>query len=408
VSLARLTAATKERFAAFLGTSEYSPPSRGWVLYFSGSNGREGACVERRGDSLNTACNQGRQIQGRPPILDLEFRQQQGVAPAVDGPIDHAYYAAVRAGRALPSPGLLDREGAHPLAQVRERPVRRRTQPPGLGQHLGRGNVVRVPLNQECDLPGLGAHTVRQDFVSAVQARQPWRGGQGPGRPQHSVEHKREPRLGVPAAQLEFGGQAPTVLAQLVRHHPVAIEAPVAVVHHFLARPGVVLGKQVHVQRGMLRLRRGDRHLQAPQKGLVRGIRRPCIVHREGILALGQTRRRDASLESQRRQKERVRARALDRSEVALAQQREPGAGGENTAWRLFRTEGFEAHRDSPNSCRTVALLSHRGHCSSATTWNNSGGSPWIQGIYLDLARAANEKLSRTMHFLILSKKLIS
>ncbi len=62
MSLARLAAATKERLSAFLVTSEYSPPSCGWVLFFSVSNGHERARVEMgRGDRLDTAWNQGMQ-----------------------------------------------------------------------------------------------------------------------------------------------------------------------------------------------------------------------------------------------------------------------------------------------------------------------------------------------------------
>ena len=62
MSLARLAAATKEGLSEFLVVSEYVPPSCGWVLFLSVSNGQERARVEMgRGDSLDIAWSQGMQ-----------------------------------------------------------------------------------------------------------------------------------------------------------------------------------------------------------------------------------------------------------------------------------------------------------------------------------------------------------
>ena len=270
------------------------------------------------------------QIQGGPPALDLECRHQQGLPPAVDAPLDHACDPAMRVGLALPAPGFRDRERAHPFAGTRMLPVHCRTQGFGLRQHLGWIGLAWVPLDQEVDPLALGTHAVLQRIVAAVQAQQQRRRGQCPRRRQYPIEHKAEPQLAVLAAGLQFGGQAPAFLPQIGRHHPITVEALVGVAHAFLARPRVVLRKQVHVQRDMPRRQRRDRYLHALQKGLVRAVEGARIVHREGIHALAQTCRRNAPLEPQRRQEVRIGTRALGRFQVALAQRQQPEVGGQH------------------------------------------------------------------------------
>jgi len=205
-----------------------------------------------------------------PPALEGNIRSEKKLTFFVDGPLNHSDDSLEGVGCFFDLPAFLDDHGADPL-----------TGSGRLDGHLGKHLVAPgdgvafpgIPLDDVVGLLGVfQGDQGLEGIVACVGANQERLLGQILGAGNHPVDKVDKPLLAMLASGPEFHLQAPALHAEIGSHGRIAIIVFVRAADALLLGIGIVLGKDIHIQRDKAVLVAGDRGLEPLEHGPRRSI----------------------------------------------------------------------------------------------------------------------------------------